>query len=308
MPSKKVPAKAKARKKSQGYRALKLEKRIEKQLPGALQVHRATYNEAKEHWRSLARLSIVFTVLYLLLVNGLQSGIDIGALGDSLSSSGVGAVETSLRQVNELILLSGALGSERQGLLQLLFASIFLLSTLWFIRQLKSEDKAPGHSVKQALYFGPAQIVPFWLVMLVIALQLIPLFIASTISTVVSQEDLLASNLEGAAVAIVILGLMSISLYFVLPSIFALVIVSLPGSQPVASLKQAGLLVKYRRYGVLKHVLSLAIVWGVVLLSLLLPVVIFVPRVAEYALYGLSIMLSVYVVFYIYNLYRGLLK
>ena len=114
-----------------------------------------------------------------------------------------------------------------------LFAS---LSVLWLIRNLSKQAGKGKIRVREAVYFGPAQLVPFITLGLLLLLQLLPSLIVADFGAQLRENGVLGTNLEQAAGVAVILSFLALSFYWLAGGIFSLIIISLPGFEAARSL------------------------------------------------------------------------
>ena len=150
-------------------------------------------------------------------------------------------------------------------------------------------------------------LVPFVAVCLVIVIQTLPALIATSLYSIVQSNSLAVGSLQmGLAVVVLALGLLW-SLYMLSSSLFALYIVTLPGGTPIAALKAARKLVRYRRFILLRKVLFLPLMLLLFSAVILIPLILFIPTAAEVLFMIFSIVLLGVVHSYFYTLYRSLL-
>jgi hypothetical protein len=223
-------------------------------------------------------LACIYLILLTILV-GLGSQDTYNTLTDTLqqTSSGIGAGDLSqLNQAGLLFLTIATVGitnapSEAQQIFAVLLGLLVWLTTVWLLR-----NKMAGHKVKlrDGLYNAGAPILPLFLVVLVLVVQLIPILIAIIAYGAASSSGLLAGGVEAMLfwVAATLLALLSI--FWATGTFFGMVIVTLPGMYPIKALRSAGDLVFGRRIRILLRwlwmFLMVALLWVVVLIPFIL--------------------------------------
>src|SRR5690606_2563192 len=151
---------------------------------------------------------------------------------------------------------------------------IFLLTwltTVWLLRNVLA-----GHKVKlrDGLYNAGSPIFATVVVIVFIAIQLIPVALA-----LIGYSAALASGLldGGAATMLFWIGaalLVVLSLYWITSSLFALIIVTLPGMYPYQAIRTASDLMLGRRTKILFRWLWMALTVVVAWLVVMLPIIL----------------------------------
>lgn len=171
------------------------------------------------------------------------------------------------------VITSGGLGgekSESQNLaLTLIFIFVWLTIVYYFRKHLA------GHEVtfSDALYDGGAPIVGIFLLLGVMILQLIPLAIISIIYSILITSIYFQTGLALMILQIIMFFAFAITLFAIVPTFFALGIITLPGARPMQSIDFSKQLLAGRR---LKIILRLCFV---VLQIILAWVLIFGPLI-----------------------------
>ena len=146
-------------------------------------------------------------------------------------------------------------------------------------------------------------LVPFILVFLVIMLQIVPFTVVAYMYTVVGATSGLEILLWGS----VLLMLAVLTFYMLCSSIFALYIACLPGMQPVAALRSARQLVRYRRWAVTYRILFLPTVLFLASAVVLIPIILFITPAAVWVFFVMLMFMLPITHGYMYRLYRELL-
>lgn len=208
----------------------------------------------------------------------------------------------------------------RDGVQQIvgLFALVMVwLTTVWLVRAFAA-GKTPR--IRDGMYQAGAPIVAFIVLCFIALCQLLPAALGVVLYTALQSADIL-SNTPMLIIAAAISGLLGVlSLYWLTSTVFAMIIVTLPGIYPMQAIRMAGDIVIGRRIRVLLRlswlVLMMALFWAV----LLIPIIMFdgwlssvVDSAADIPLIPVSVLLiascsAVFAAVYIYLFYRKVVK
>lgn len=266
-------------------------------------------------------LAIIYIVLYALFV-GLgsqalydeltttitEAGSDVfsGAFG-ALSQSGITLYAIMTNGISETL-------TEGQQIFGVILSVMAWLTTIWLLRNLLANKKV---TVRDGLYNASAPLVPMFIIVFIIILQLIPVILAAIGYSAAVSSGLIAGGGVPAMLFWIGAGLLGIlSLYWLSSSLFALVIITLPGMYPVKALKASYRILIGRRIRFLLRLLWMALFIVAVWVCVMVPFILFDTwlkglwvQVAWLPIIPIIILLlSTYTVFwssaYIYLLYR----
>ena len=181
------------------------------------------------------------------------------------------------------------------------------LAFLYLIRQLQNTKHSIRTRVKEAVYFGPAQIVPFTLLILILFTQVLPALVVSDFALQLREDGVLDNNLEHLLTLLVVGSIFMFTLYWLVAGFFSLIIVSLPGASPFKAWQTALQLVHRRRWPIIAKLLLFAISAVLVLNIALLPFLWLIPQWADYVFYVFVLTLLALAHIYIFLLYENLL-
>ncbi|MDB5163853.1 MAG: hypothetical protein JWS12_471 [Candidatus Saccharibacteria bacterium] len=309
---KKVPAPANPRRLKQAqYKTLRLSKQIKplspKKLPSSLKLFRQSLRLLRQHWKIFGGIILIYGLLYVVLVQGLGSGLNLGELKSSLKNVFTG----SFSQLSTGLVLFGALlgsinntSNASAAVYQAVLILIASLALVWALREVRAGTSL---RVRDSFYKGMYPLIPFLLVLMVIGLQLIPLGIGSTVYSLVVNNAIAVTFLEKFLWAALFFALTLLSIYMVTSSVFALYIVTLPDMTPMKALRSARQLVLHRRWVVLRKVLFLPLILLVLSAILIVPLILFVTPLAAWVFFGYSMLGLALIHGYMYTLYRELL-
>lgn len=283
--------------------AAKAAKHVAKPVPSSWAILRHAVKLIIEHRRQLLGVAGIYGLLSLLFQGeGLFSV-------NNLTSLGGGQPNQTVAQsvANALAAFAGGGNGTANGaasVMQFVLMIIVSLVLIWTLRQIYS--KTPFR-VKEAYYKGPAGFVPFLLVLVILAFQLMPLIIGSTLYQIMVTNNIAINGLERGLTAVIAIALTVPSIYWLASSIFALYIVTLPDMTPLIALRSAKELVKGRRLLVFRKLVLLPFALGIITMILLVPVIFFVPVLSAPLFFATTTVTFLLMHTYMYTLYRELL-
>ncbi|MEI6228774.1 MAG: hypothetical protein WCP11_01985 [Candidatus Saccharibacteria bacterium] len=248
-------------------------------LPGYFAFTKHVRQTLWKNRKTFLILALVYIILTALMV-GIASQDVYGNLVDTFnatSGDGFGGILGEVGKAGLLFVstatggLSGSL-SEAQQIFGGLIILMAWLTSVWLLRNILA-----GHKVKfrDGLYNAGAPILPTLLVALILIIQLIPAALALIGFGAASSTGFLNGGIEAMLFWVVAGLLLMISLYFITSTIFALIIVTLPGTYPFAAIKMAGDLMIGRRIKILLRLLWLIVgvvfTWAIIMI----PIIIF---------------------------------
>lgn len=223
----------------------------------------------------------IFFGLFLIL-NTLFIGIvqqeQYQALTDAFSEVGPEIVGGEFDNTTKALALFGAavtgsLGeplSELQQFYIVLLGLFTWLVMVWFLRHQLSGTNV---RVRDALYNSGAPFISTVLVGLLATIQLLPAAIGILAYTAARAAGILTGGVESMMFAVGAGLLVVLSLYWVTSSFFAALIVTIPGTYPMAAIKMGSDIVIGRRLSVMLRLLwllfVLAILWFVILIPMI---------------------------------------
>jgi hypothetical protein len=289
-------------------------------LPGYFAFARSVNKTVWQHKKVFIWLAVIYAMLTMVLV-GIGSQETYNSLSSTLQDTGSQIFQGNLGQLGQAALLFVSIGSsglnssptEAQQIYIVLLGLLVWLTTVWLLRSLLA-----GHKVKMrdGLYSAGAPIIATLLVVLVLIVQLIPVGLAAVGYAAATSTGLLGGGVAAMLFWFVAALLVTLSLYWITSTFFALIIVTLPGMYPIKALKTAGDMVVGRRLRILLRILwmmvSIVIAGAVVFIPIILidtglthiwPAVANVP-VVPISLTLFSVIAFIWAASYIYLLYR----
>lgn len=290
-------------------------------LPKIIPFTREVFRTLWKNRKIFLPLMVIYIVLYGLLV-GIGSQDTYTQVTDFMKESGGTLLSggwASLAQSGLTLATLGISGlneqlTEVQQVFAVLLGVMAWLTTVWLLRNILA-----GHKVKMrdGLYNAGAPLISTLLVVLVLVIQLLPIALAAVGYSAATSSGLLSGGGMPAMIfwaAATLLALLS--LYWVTSSLFALIIVTLPGMYPYRALKAAGAIVLSRRIKLLLRWLWMFVcilgIWLVFMLPVILldmGIKVVWPQISAVPIVPVGLLLvSAYSIFwgstYIYLLYR----
>lgn len=222
-------------------------------------------------------LALLYAILYGVLV-GLTSQTTYSELSlalEDLGGEAFGGDWGAFSQVGALFVavMTSGLGvalTEAQQIFAVLLGLMVWLSVVWLLR-----NRMAGHAVnlRDGLYSSASPLFATIVVSFVIVLQLVPVAIAAIGYAAASSTGLLSGGVEAMLFWFAAGLLALLSFYWVAGSLFALVVVTLPGMYPLKALKNSGDIVFGRRLVLLTRMLWMGsiifVLWALVLVPLI---------------------------------------
>lgn len=298
--------------KASSYRSFRLQKPLKTpdtgQLPNAFKLFFASLRMLGQNWKVFAGIIFVYGLLNVLLVQGLS------ATGGNLTESKTALDEASSGQWGQLLsgfvlfsYLAGAsnnVNSDVAAAYQMFLGVITSLALIWTLREVYAGNAV---RIRDGFYRGMHPLIPFIMIVGVIALQLIPVVIGGFVYGLVSGGSVPLGGVE-VLFWTTVFGLSAlISAYMLCSSLFALYIVCLPGTNPLEALRAARELVRYRRWAVIRKVVFLPVALLVCGAAITVPAIFLITPVAGFLFFTLNMIGLAVIHSYMYRLYRELL-
>jgi len=289
------------------YSSFKLQKKVTptlSKIPSSFKLFKQSIKVLTGHWKLFLGIAAVMALLNFIMAQGFFS-VDLSSTKDSLSAtmSGFwGKLGGGVSLLSYLAGNTGGTGSDATSAYRIILTVIGSLATIWALRLVISEPGVKAR-IRDSFYEGMYPLIPFVLVFLVILVQIIPIAIVTYFYSVAGA----VSGVEVALWFVVFAFVGIFSLYMVCSSVFALYIACLPGMSPMAALKSARALVRYRRLIVIRRLLFLPLVLAIILGIILIPILLTVTALAVW-IFFILVMIGLPVIHsYMYALYRSLL-
>jgi hypothetical protein len=262
-------------------------------------------------------LAVIYSVLTIALVS-MASQDTYTQLSSTLKTSGGDLFSSGWGKISQagLLLLSGITGNlstapnAAQQVYAVILALLVWLTTVWLLRALLAGHKP---RLRDGIYNAGAPLVSSFLVALLLVVQLLPVAIAAIGYSAAVSSDLLSGGVE-AMIFWTAAGLLTLlSLYWITSTIFALIIVTLPGMYPMKAIRTAGDIVIGRRLRILYRLLwligTVVVAWIIVMIPIILlatwinGIIAWLP-IVPIALLLMSTLTIIWAAAYVYVFYR----
>lgn len=254
-------------------------------------------------WSLFLGITLIYGVMNFIFVHSLAV-TNVSQLKASLEPTATTTVTGDIATFTSLLTGSGSSTNTNNAYQAVLFLLISVV-LIWTLRQVYSGVKL---RIKDSFYKGVSSLIPFTLVIVVIAIELIPLIVGADIYATVTTSTIAVGVLPHILWGFLSLVLAVISLYMLCSSLFALYIVTLPDMTPMTALRSARQLVRGRRLVVIRKLLFLPLVLVVVSGIIVLPFILLSPGLAGWVYVVISMFGLTVIHAYMYNLYREMLN
>lgn len=294
------------------------------QLPGYWSLLKTTASTLWAYKSMMIPIVILYAALTFIFL-GIISQQIYTTLSDTLHTTSGDIFKSGVSKIGEagLLLVTGVTGNfsatpspEQQSLRQIygiLIGLLIWLTTVWSLRAFLAGQRP---RFRDALYNAGAPLVATFLVLFVVAVQLLPAALGALVISAGVTSGLMSSGVEAMLIFVSAGLLIVVSLYWVTSSFIALVVVTLPGKYPMQAIRTAGDLVIGRRLRILLRMIWLgfcmAVVWAIVMIPIILvdawikglwSAISWLP-VVPVAFLLMSSLSVVFVSAYVYLLYR----
>ncbi len=248
------------------------------QLPSYFGFNKYVFKTLWKSRKTFFLLALFYVVAAVFVLN-MASQENYNTLRDLLEGDTSGTFSGFLGSVGSagLLFSAGLLGNLSNELSegQQIYASLILvftwLTSVWLLRNIIAGNKV---RLRDGLYNAGSPILPSLMVSLLFIIQLLPLALAAVAYVAAMGSGMLDGGVE-AMLFWIFAGLMAtLSLYWVISTVFALVIITIPGMYPYRAIKAAGDLVIGRRVKILLRIIwmavSLFITWAVIMIPVIM--------------------------------------
>lgn len=267
------------------------------------------------------RLILVFIVLVVIF--GLMGRQDIydqlyNTLDETAPESVFSGTFGGISKAGVILLTSVTSGlTPKMDSGQIIIASLLglyiWLTTVWLLRKIVAGKRVV---LRDGLYNAGSPILPTILTLLILLIQMVPGALAALVAGAAWQSGLIEGGAFSMLTSVALVLIIVLSLYWMVSTFLALVVVTLPGMYPLRAIAIAGDLVIGRRLRLMYRIIWMFLVivsWWIVIM---IPVILFdgwiksifsqiswMPTVPIFMLI-MSIITIVWVCVYIYLLYR----
>lgn len=228
-------------------------------LPSYFALTTLTFQTLRSHWRTFTLLALLYTIVVILIgaITNQSSFSDVRELltGSTQETPGgvLGFGEAALVALSTFASLPTTITVEQQ--IYLALGGLFVwLCTVWLLREYMLGRKP---KLRDGLYSSGAPFISTAVVVFFIAVQLIPAGLMAIVYASLLSTGVIDSGFGSMLFWVTAAVVATLILYWMTSTLFALVIVTLPGMYPVRAVRAAGDIVLGRRLRILYRLL-----WG----------------------------------------------
>lgn len=187
----------------------------------------------------------------------------------------------------------------------------FSLTVVWLLRYRLAGNKV---KVRDGLYSSGAPIVALFALVAIAILQLIPFALVAYVYTSAVSLGLLVGGIETAMFSGALILMAVLTLYFMTTTLFAMIIVTIPGTYPIRAYRTAKRIVAGQRLRLLFRLLFMVIIILLVWFVILVPIIIIINSINLQESFAIPLAIQIvtgisliYGVSYTYLLYRRMI-
>lgn len=291
-------------------------------LPGYWSFTKQVFTMLWKNKKTFFALVLVFTSLAFLLSNAMSQNTyqQLKDAMNEMKDNGFNGFFTTIGIFSGVVInytTGSSATSPSQQAANVLIGLFAWLSAVWLVRAISAGQKP---KMRDGLYSSGSPVIALMVLILVLLIQLIPAAAAVIIYGALSASGMLSQTiilmLAGGASILVI----TLSAFWILSTLFAMIIVTLPGMYPFRALRLAGDIVTGRRVRILFRLswgfVIIALMWVVVLMPTImidgalksaLPVLDWMPIVSVVGLMLVYITIVI-IAAYVYTFYRKVVE
>ena len=296
------------------------------ELPSLTSQASAAFKMFFKFWKIFLPLLLIFVGLYIFL---------IGAMSENTLAD----VKANVEQTNKYV-ADGKIGTVGKAGLTLLgiistgglttmndaqiVIAVLLFAIIWLVTIYLARHLLAGHQeikMRDGFYSALSPLVSTLVVGLIIFLEAIPIMLTIIVFQVALTTEFLSTPFYALLFFMFAALMITLSLYLLSSSFFAIIVVSAPGLYPLTAVRMAKNLIMGRRLRFLIRVFYLVIIVALLYLLLLMPAIILdgalksqftwfaeskIPFVAIIQL-TITVFIFIYLSIYFYLFYRALL-
>lgn len=265
-----------------------------------------------------SRFLLLYFVLAIVMV-GIIQGTNLSSVNDivdAVNEDSSGAITEPFTRAFVVVTssLGGALNSNLSEVQQFYMLALYIfvaLVTIWLLRQ-----RLAGKTItlRDGLYSAGAPLIGLYVLVVVALLQLVPMALAALAYSVAVSGGFIQGGIEAAMFSIALALVAVLTLYFMLTSVFAFMIATIPGTYPLRAYATAKKIIAGQRLRLLLRLFWLALVIVIIWYGILIPIAIIVNAlslndslVIPVAVQFVTGFCLIYGVSYFYLLYRRMI-
>ena len=296
------------------------------ELPSLTSQASAAFKMFFKFWKIFLPLLLIFVGLYIFLIGAMSENTladvkaNVEQTNKDVADGKIGTVGKAGLTLLGIISTGGLTTmNDAQVVIAVLLFTIIWLVTIYLARHLLA-----GHQeikMRDGFYSALSPLVSTLVVGLIIFLEAIPIMLTIIVFQVALTTEFLSTPFYALLFFLFAALMITLSLYLLSSSFFAIIVVSAPGLYPLTAVRMAKNLIMGRRLRFLIRVFYLVIIVALLYLLLLMPAIILdgalksqftwfaeskIPFVAIIQL-TITVFIFIYLSIYFYLFYRALL-
>lgn len=276
---------------------------------GGFQLLRSSVGLVLANFKIFGGVTVLYALLTLLLYQGSAVVGDFAAIKEELTSQypgPVGQLSTGVALLGLLLYESNSNTASVSGAYQTFLTIVTSLAVIWLLRQVAAGESTVR--IRDGFYKGMYPLVPSFLIVVLIVIQLLPLVLGASIFSNTVAKGITTNVIETVLWSLPLIGGFVYTMYLLTSSVIAAYIVTLPDMTPMKALRSAKQLVIGRRLMVTRKLLFLPLALFVLFGLAIVPLILVLPSTAPWVFLMLSLFAIVIIHSYLYSFYRELLK
>lgn len=276
-------------------------------LPSSWKFLKETFRFVANNKKLFIGISATYVVVQVALVYIFGGGFDSSQAKREIEEIlGVEAPAYSVAYglANYLFISVGQRNNEVLGVYQNFISIIFMLSTIWVVRQKTAKEKFTASDI---IYKSQYPLIQFIVILFILGLCFIPASISGFLYSVTIVGGIAATLLEQILWITICILLLILSLYLIIPGLLAMYIVTLPEVSPKTAYASAWKLLDGRRSGVAIRLMAGYIFVFVMGMILVMALGYFLTPISEVVFYLVTAFSMLILNIYTYKIYRAML-
>ena len=245
-------------------------------LPGYWAFTLYVFQILKRHWKLFLSLAVLYTIVSTAL--GTLTSVDVyQQVGDALKQGADSVVSGSISGVTQAGILAIAVfaggGSQLSSVQQVFIVLVAVLSwltTVWLLREIMVGRKP---KLRDGLYNAGSPLISTIVVGAYLLLQSLPLGLFVLVFAALSSVGLATEGMPMLLLSAVGVVTVALTLYWMIATFFALIIITLPGMYPGRALRAAGDIVIGRRLRIALRLLWMVVIAAIVWFAIMIPLI-----------------------------------
>ncbi len=256
-------------------------------------------------------LAVVYLLLDLLFVQSLAQ-FDVSKIKVALNmpdSLHPNILSQAFGVYSSLFTKAATGSNDAGGAYHFFIVTLISLVTIYALRHIygtKSKRVQPL-DLKQSIYQSTGQLVPFLLVMGIMAVQLLPMIAAFYLYMIMVSGSIITAASQQTVAVLILIIISVLTAFWIARTIIALYIATLPNMRPMEAFSKAKELVNGRRFSVGRKILALPVGLFVAAAIIVVPCLLLWGPLAQWVFFMLTGFGVIVVHAYLYTLYRELL-